>query len=113
MDISQLILSVIDKTQLQVLAYLLGANLLMGVIAALYKGDFQIARLKDFWKRVLVVFGAYVTVAVAARGLADFAPLATAVWIALIGYLSTQILTNLRDLKIIPSHIMLWKWLER
>ncbi|MDP2730565.1 MAG: hypothetical protein Q8O55_08775 [Dehalococcoidales bacterium] len=113
MDISQLVLSVIDKTQLRVLAYLLGANLLLGVIAALYKGDFEVARIKDFWKRVAIVFGAYVTVAIAARGLADFAPLATASWLALIGYLVTQIMSNLRDLKILPSHIMLWKWLER
>ncbi len=113
MDISQFILSVIDKTQLQVLAYLLGANLLLGLIAALYKGDFEVARIKDFWKRVAVVFGAYITVAIAAKGMADFTPLVAAAWLALIGYLGTQILSNLRDLKIIPSHIMLWKWLER
>ena len=97
MDIPSFIFSVVDKGQLQVLAYMCGANLVMGTVGALVRGDFQIAKLKDFWRTIGLVFVAYTTVAIAAKGLADFAPLVTAVYLALIGGLSVKLINNLKD----------------
>ena len=112
MDIMQFILSVIDKGQLQVLAYMIAANLILGLVAALKDGGFELARIKDFWRRVGVVFGSYLVVAIAAKGLADFEALRTVAWYALIAFMATQIVGNLKSFGL-PIPDGLQKWIER
>jgi len=97
MDILNFLKSFVDPGQAQVLLYLVGANLVMGVLGAVIRKEFQITQLKDFWKTVGTVFVAYITVSIAAKGLADFVPMVTAVYLALIGYLSVKIIRNLKD----------------
>ena len=97
MDILNFLKSFVDPGQAQTLLYLVGANLVAGVLGALIKGEFQVAKLKDFWKTVGTVFVAYTTVAVAAKGLADFAPMVTAVYWALVGLLGAKILNNMKE----------------
>lgn len=113
MELVPWILGLVDPTQAKVLAYLSGANLVLGVAAALFHGKFELAKLMDFWKRVAIVFLSYVSVALAAKGLADFEPLLTAVWVALIGFLVTQIVSNITELLGIKIPEGLQKWLER
>lgn len=106
------LLSVIDKGQLQILAYLCGANFALGTLAALLSGKFEVVKLKDFWKKVLLTFGAYASVAIAAKGLADFDPLLEITWVALIGYLAAQLVSNLKDLGL-PIPDSLSKYIEK
>lgn len=106
------VLGVVNVQQLNVLAYLCGANLLLGLVAALAKGQFELAKLKDFWRRVAVVFGSYLSVAIAVKGFADFTPLVTAIWVALLAYLVAQIVGNLKDIGLpIPEGIA--KFIEK
>ena len=112
MEISNFLFSIVDKGQLQILADLLGANLILGVIASIAKGKFELIKLQDFWKRALVVFGGYVAVALASKGLADFEPLRTAAWVAMMAYLAANIVGNLKDIGIpVPAGLM--KYIER
>lgn len=112
MDIMQFLKSIVNPSQAQVLMYLVAANLLLGIVAALAKGAFELAKLKDFWKRVLVVFGSYLVVSVAAKGLADFVPMVTVIWVALIAYMAAQIVSNLKDMGLpIPSSVT--KYVEK
>lgn len=113
MDIGSFLLSVVDRNQLQVLAYLCSANLILGVVAALAKGKFELVLLMAFWRRVLVVFGSYLAVAIAAKGLADFTPLREAIWVGLLAYLAAQIISNITDLTGIHLPDGLKKYIER
>ena len=113
MDIVNFILSVVDKGQLQILAYLCGANFILGTVAALSKGKFELVQLMGFWRRVLVVFGSYSAVAIAAKGLADFTPLREAIWLALLAYLTAQIISNITELTGITIPAGLKKLIER
>lgn len=97
-SIVEFVKSVLSAQELQVLAYLCGANLLMGLVAALAKGKFELIQLMNFWRRVAVVFGSYTVVAIAVKGFADFAPMREAIWVALIAYLVAHILGNLKDI---------------
>lgn len=111
-SVLQFIQGLVDPVQAQALAYLCGANLLLGALAALVKGQFELVRLADFWKRVAVVFGSYLAVSIASRAMADFAPLQTALWVALLAYLAAQVTGNLKDLGLpIPDRIS--NFLER
>ncbi len=116
MDILVFLKSIVDPVQAQSLAYLVTANLILGIIAALATEKFEIARLADFGKRVAIVFGIYLAVAFAVKAMADFEPLRLAIWIALIGYLVSQIVGNVKDLlkKVgIPLPDGLMQWIER
>lgn len=116
MDILIFLKSIVDPVQAQTLAYLVTANLILGILAALITVKFEIARLADFGKRVAIVFGVYLAVAIAVKAMADFEPLRLAIWIALIGYLVSQILGNIKDIlkKVgIPLPDGLMQWVER
>ena len=112
MDIASFLKSVVDPLQAQTLAYGIGLNLILGIIAALVKGEFELNRLKDFGKRVVVTFGSYVAVAIAAKAVGDFEPLRTAAWLALSAFLVAQIVGNLKELGLpIPKKVR--KFIEK
>ena len=112
MDINAFLGGVVDVGQLKVLAYLITANFGLGVLAALFKGKFEFAKLKDIWKRIGVIFGAYVLVTVFLKDLADFAPLSTLVYATLVAYVSAKIVADLKELGLpVPDSLM--KWVER
>ena len=112
MDILSFISKIVDIGQLQVLGYLIGANFVLGTVAALVKGKFEIARLKDFWKRVGTVFGAYITVAVLAKGIADWAIMVPVIYWTLVAYMGAQLVSNLKDCGL-PIPPPLQKFIER
>lgn len=107
------VLSVIDQGQLQTLAYGVGGNLILGVLAALVRDKFELVKLINFWKRVITVFGSYVAVSIAAKGFTDLGELRTAIWLALLAYLLAQILANLQELTGITIPEKLQRWIER
>lgn len=112
-SISQFLQSMVSVDQAQVLGYMVLANLILGSVAALKQGQFELAKFKDFCKRLIIVFGTYLGVAVASKGMADWTPLRDVAWAGLIGYLGTQIVSNVTDLigKKLPDGIS--KWIER
>lgn len=97
MDILEGLKNLVDGTQLQVLFYLLLANVLTGMVGALVKGKFEVVKIVEFWKRLGVVIGAYLVAGLAAKGLSDFEVLRTVVWGALIAYLAGHIIANLKE----------------
>ncbi len=112
MDMLNFVKSVVDAGQLQVLAYLVMANLILGVVAAIVKGTFELNKLVDFWKRVVMVFGSYLAVSLASKAMADLEVMRTSAWIALLAFMSAQIIGNLRELGLpIPAKIT--KFIER
>ena len=98
MDIVLFLQSIISVTEVKVLAALICANFILGVLAAVVSKTITLADLKNIWKRVLLVFGAYVSVAIVATVLTDFTAMRTAAWVTLIGYLGSQITTNIADI---------------
>lgn len=112
MDMLNFVKSVVDAGQLQILAYLVMANLILGVIAAVVKDTFELNRLKDFWKRVVMVFGSYLAVSLASKAMADLEVMRTSVWVALLAFLVAQIVGNLKELGLpLPDKIS--KFIER
>ncbi len=112
MDILGFVASVVDIGQLKVLAYLLTFNFGLGVLVAVWKGMFELVKLKDIWKRIGVVFGVYILASALLKGLADFAPLATLVYAGLVADVSARIVALLKELGLpIPDSLM--RWVER
>ncbi len=97
-SILQFLQSVVSVDQGQVLVYMILANVILGTVAALKKGEFELAKFSDFGKRVIVVFGTYLGVAIASGAIADWTPLRDIAWGALTAYLGTQLLDNVKDL---------------
>lgn len=112
-NILEFIESVISLDQAQVLAWLIIANLILGTIAALVIGKFELARFKDFGKRVLIIFGSYLGVSVAAFAMADLEALRTTYWAALIAYMAAQLLSNLKEIGVLPIPDSISKYIER
>ena len=100
MDIFNLIGNVISKIEVQTLAYLIAANVVLGLARAVIKGQFELAKLADFARTVIMVFGAYLGVAIASVAMADFKEMRDVAWLALIGVLLVKIKDNLKDLGI-------------
>ena len=112
MDIMAFLESVVDMGQLKILAYLIMANFGLGVLVALWKGKFELAKLKDIWKKIGIVFGAYLVATITMKGLVDFAPMATVIYVGLVAYISAELVRLLKELGIpIPDGLM--KWVER
>lgn len=112
MDILNLIVSVISKIEVQVLAYLISLNISLGLIRAIMKGQFELAKLADFALTVASVFGSYLAVAIASVAMADLKELRDAAWIGLIGVLTVKIKGNLQELGL-PIPDKLAKFFER
>ncbi len=112
-NILEFLQSMVSSSQAQVLVWLILANLVLGTVAALKTGEFQIARFKDFGKRVIIVFGTYLGVSIASRGIADYNPLRDVCWAALIAYLGTQLISNLKDIGVLPLPESINKFIER
>lgn len=98
MDILEFIKEVISEDQVMTLIYLILANVVLGTIAALVKGKFELARFRDFGKRTLIILGSYLGVSVAAHAMSDFDALRTVYWAALIAFMATQLVDNLKDI---------------
>lgn len=84
--------------QLRILGYLCLANMGLGVLGALLKEKFDLTYVKEMWKRIAVLFSAYAVTAFFTVGLADFAPILTAVWVGLIADLTGRLILNLKDI---------------
>lgn len=113
MDILDFLKSVVSLDQAQVLLYLILANLILGTVAAIKQGEFELARFMDFGKRVITVFGTYLAVAIAAKAVADWSTMRDIAWASLIAYLGTQIVSNVKDLLGVPLPVSISKWIER
>lgn len=115
--ILQFLQSVVSLDQAQVLAYMILANLVLGTVAALKDGKFELAKFWDFGKRTLIVFGTYLGVSVASKAIADFTELRNIAWGALVAYMGTQVISNVTDLlgTKVPEGVQKWlqKWLEK
>src|SRR3990167_3165671 len=98
MDILNLIGNVVSKIEVQTLAYLIAANIVLGLARAVIKGQFELARLADFAKTIVAVFGSYLGVAVASIAMADFKEMRDVAWLALVGVLLVKIKDNLKDM---------------
>jgi len=102
--VENFILSVISKTEAQILIYLVIANLILGVVRAVVIGEFEFAKLADFWKTTLGVFGGYLSVAIVSIKIADFVQLRDVAWIALVALLVSKIKDNLKEMGVpIPN----------
>lgn len=112
-SILQFLQSMVSVDQAQVLVYMVLANLILGSVAALKQGQFELARFKDFGKRVIIVFGTYLGVAVASVAIADWVPLRDIAWGALVAFLGTQILDNAKDLLGLQVPESITRWFER
>ena len=66
--------SLISVQQAEILVYLLFANFILGVVAAIKTKTFEAVKMVDFWKRVAFTFGAYLALSFAAHA-ADFSAL--------------------------------------
>jgi toxin secretion/phage lysis holin len=103
--------SLIEAQQLKMLIYLIVANLILGVVAAIINKTFVLEKVVEFWKKVATVLLAYLAVAILAKALTDFKALVTIVQYALIAYMTAKIIVNLRDIGIpIPDEFM--KYIE-
>ena len=97
-DWLKLLLASVDLAQLRILALLCLANMGTGVLAAVVKGTLNLLYVKEMWKRIGTLFGAYVLTAFFTVGLANFAPVLTAVWVGLLADLTARLLLNLKDI---------------
>jgi len=113
MDILSFIKSVVSPDQAQVLLYLVASNLILGTIAAIRQGEFELARLMDFGKRVIIIFGTYLAVAIASIAIADWSIFREVAWIALITFLGTRIINNFNDITGVPLPESVNKWIAR
>lgn len=111
-NILEFIQEMVSDGQVQTLGWLILANVILGTVAALYRGKFELVKFMDFGKRVIVIFGSYLGVAIAAKGMADFDSLITVYWAALLAYMAGQILSNLKELGIAPIPDSIMRFVE-
>ena len=104
--------SLISVQQAEILVYLLFANFILGVVAAIKTKTFEAVKMLDFWKRVAFTFGAYLALSFAAHA-ADFSALRDATMVSLVAYLVAQIKTNVEDLTGIKVPASINKYIER
>ena len=88
----------VTLAQAQTLLFLIVANLGLGVLVALKEGSFELGRFKDFGKQVAIMFGIYLVVSLAAKGLSDFAPMQTVAFAGCVMYMATRITEKLAEL---------------
>ncbi len=94
----QLLKGSLDFDQLRILLWFCLGNMGLGTLAALIKGNFKLPYLKEMWKRIAGVGIAYAVTAGITVGLADFKPILTAIWVALLADLTAKLLLNLKDI---------------
>ena len=111
--ITDFIGSIVNPTQAQVLAYLVSANFVGGILAAVISKQLEIAQVLNIWKRIALIFGSYVAVSVAALAIADFGAMRTAMFAALVAYMGAQIASNASAITGIAIPESIKKYLER
>lgn len=106
MDILGFLQAVINLTEVKVLVALLMANFFSGLLSAAITGTFDFGKLKDIWKRVGAIFGAYLVFSVVAYYVNEWSVIRVAAYAFLIADLSQKILANLNEMGIpVPASI--------
>jgi len=106
MDILGFLQAVINLTEVKVLVALLMANFFSGLLSAAVTGTFDFGKLKDIWKRVGAIFGAYLVFSVVSYYVNEWSMIRVAAYAFLIADLSQKILKNLAEMGLpIPASI--------
>lgn len=98
MDIIQAILGVLTGTQTVALISLMAANVILSIIAAVYKNEFELGHLGDFVPNKIWPFIAYLVVGVLAEFVDGFTAVAIAVYVGLTGLYIRGILAAIKSI---------------
>jgi phage-related holin len=106
MDILAFIQALINLDEVKILAILMVANFFSGVLASFVTGTWNWSEMKEIWKRVGGLFGAYLVMSLPAYYIDDWAPVQVGITILLSGFLVEKILANLSEMGIpVPASI--------
>lgn len=98
MDITNFILSLVDRTQVEWLAILLIATFIVGVLAAIVLKEVTLSDFKNIWVKVGIILTAYLVASLLAVKLTDWEFIRTTMFASLIAYLASCIIKNLKAL---------------
>lgn len=98
MDLIAIILEVITGPEIIALVALMGANVILSIIAAIAKGEFSFRNLGDFVGTRVVPLIAYVVVALLAQVQKDWTPAALAVYAGLVALYGAGIAAAIKSL---------------
>jgi toxin secretion/phage lysis holin len=98
MDILGFLQAVINLTEVKVLVALLMANFFSGLLSAAVTGTFDFGKLKDIWKRVGAIFGAYLVFSVVSYYVNEWSMIRVVAYASLIADLTQKILKNLKEM---------------
>lgn len=91
-----------DGLKLSILLSMIAANVLIGIAASIYTGEFRLSAVADFMmKRVLPYIVAYFGVVVVAVVQSEWKALVTTIWAVLIAALVGHIAKNLKDMGVL------------
>jgi len=106
MDILAFIGTIINLGEVKILAILMVANFFSGVLASFVTSTWDWGKMKDIWKRVGGLFGAYLVMSLPAYYIDGWAPVQVAITVLLSGFLVEKILANLSEMGIpVPASI--------
>jgi phage-related holin len=107
MDILAFIQAIINLDEVRILAALIVANFFSGILASFVTSTWNWSEMKEVWKRIGGVFGAYLVVSVLAYYVDGWAiALQVSITVFLSGFLVEKILHNLAEMGLpIPASI--------
>jgi phage-related holin len=106
MDILAFIQALINLDEVKILAILMVANFFSGVLASFVTSTWDWGKMKDIWKRVGGLFGAYLVMSVPAYYISGWTPVQVGITVLLSGFLVEKILANLNEMGIpVPASI--------
>ena len=98
MEIIQTVIEVLKSNQVVALVAMLGANLILALVAAIQQKVFNLSKLSDFIPKRVAPFLAYIVVAMLAEVVVDFVALAITVYIALAGLYVKGIISAIKSI---------------
>ena len=98
MELSSMIIEVITGPEIIALVALMGANVILSIIAAIARGEFSFRNLGDFVGTRVVPLIAYVVVALLAEVLEDWTPAALTVYAGLVALNGAGIAAAIKSL---------------
>jgi len=106
MDILGFIQAVINVQEVSLLGLLIVVNFFTGVLSSFVTGTWDWGKMKDIWKRVGGLFGAYLVMSVPAYYIEGWATVQVGITVLLSGFLIEKIMANLNEMGIpIPASI--------
>lgn len=98
MEIVPEIIEVLKSAEMIALTALLGANVVLGIVAAFYTGSFELGKLGNFISQRVLPAIVYVVMAVLARFVDGYTAVAIAVYAGLVAMFGRGILTAIKDI---------------